>query len=221
MRRMIRLAALLLLPLAVGVTPALAQTTFPIVGPGGFVDFNTASTTCVNTTASCALYNATIPTGLVATAPAANIAAANPPSTPAQSVRTPLPLHLTLRGTLTTPSGGQIGTINAGANYGGSTATIALLNAHTPVPPGALSAVPIQIDVWYVPLATGIGVNTGTLSGRVAYSAAASTETVVNSFVIGTTRSDQPFDLNVSWLWGSGSNTNSLTIFNKTLQIGN
>lgn len=221
MRGMLQRTALALLLLAAGVVPAAAQTTFPIIGPGGVVDFNTASTTCVNTTASCALYNATIPTGLVATSPASNMAAANPPSTPSQAVRTPPPLHLQLRGTLTTPSGGQIGTINAGANYGGTTATIALLNAHTPVPPGALSGVPIQIDVWYVPLATAIGANTGTLSGRVAYSAAAATETVINSFVVGTTRSDQPFDLNVSWLWGSGSNTNSLTIFNKTLVIGN
>jgi hypothetical protein len=144
-------------------------------------------------------------------------------------VRGTPPLHLTLRGVLSTGSAGQIGAVNAGASFGPvlpntTTATIALLNGFTfPVPGTGLATVPIQIDVWYMPLATGIGANTGTLSGRVAVisTSTGATETVVNSFAIGTTNPALPNDLNVEWRWGSASQANALTIYNRTLQIGN
>lgn len=219
MRRVMpRIALLLLAALALDWTPGLppkpvpvASAQFGITGPGGVVNYTTASVTCTNTTAACTLYSTTVPAGLMATGSIAS----------STTIGTPPGLHLIMLGTLNTPSSGQIGTINLGANFGGSTATLTLLNGHTPAPPGALTTVPIQIDVWISDIATATTANTVWLRGRVAYVAASGTETVVNSQVLGTTALNVAQTLAVNWNWGSASNTNALNLYNQQLIIGN
>lgn len=210
MRRMLGWTLALLLAV-LPATPAFAQG-IGLVGPGGVVYATSASVSAVNTVSAIPVFSYAVPGGLYATGSNTNIV---PP------VRTPPVLHYTARGTINTnASPGQIGAINFGANFGGSTATIALLNAHTPA--AALTNTPIRVDVWVTPLATAIGANTVVVQGRVSYVGASSTETVVNSTVLGTTLLNAPSQtLAVNWQWGSATNTNSVTFYGQQLIIGN
>src|SRR5436190_9991990 len=107
------------------VTPVLAQPS--VFGPGGMINVTTASVPVTNTAAATTLYSYVVPAGLAQNAYA--------------------PLHLKLLGVVTTNLGsGQVGAMNIGCNYGGTTATLAIVNALTL--PGTLTRVPWMIDVW-------------------------------------------------------------------------
>jgi hypothetical protein len=216
MRRMLGLALALCLALT-PVAPAYAQ--FATVGPGGVVDYSTASTTCVNTATACTLYTYTIPQGLVATGTIAPATA----TTTMPNVSTSPPLHFVARGVLSTQS--TPGTINVGVNFGGSTATLALVNGVSPT--ASLALTPVTLEVWVSPVktATDTAANTVVVNARLAYQVGTAigtaSEVTFNANVVGTTSVRSAQALSVLWRWTTASNTNAITLYQRTLGIGN
>ena len=216
MRRLSALAFLIALTLSAG--PVAAQQQYTTPGPGGVIAQSGASVSCTNTTTACTLWTYTIPQGFFATARQTN-------QTPAVGVSPPL--HLSMRGLLTTNTGtGVTGTLNVGVNFGGTTATIALVNGYTVL--DNYSNRPVFLDVWLQPLATAVSANTMTLYGTLRVGADATTGTVLlatetsfNASVIGTTTLNVARTLAVNWLWGSASQTNAARFYQRSLQIGN
>lgn len=215
MRRMLGLALALCLAL-LPITPAAAQ--YATIGPGGVVNFSTASTTCVNTATACTLYSYTIPQGLVATMSLAPATA----TTTVPNILTSPPLHFTARGLLSTQS--SPGTLNVGVNFGGSTATLALVNGITPI--ASLVQQPVTLEVWLAPLITGTdtGANTVVMSARLAYqngtTIALASETTFNAAVLGTTSVRSAQTLSILWRWTTASNTNAISLHQRLLQVG-
>ena len=228
MRRIVTvlcLLALLALPVA-----AWAQPLPPLVGPGGILQYLTASVSLYNTTAEGILYNTSIPGARVATAPAIN-------TTTLWS--TTAPLHLKMLGTINTGAGNPV--LSVGVNFGGSSATLALLNSV--LMPGHIGNLPLQLDVWLSPIASFAATNiTGNnvtvfLSARLSHQATATiinpsfgsgqsaiagaTQITFNSSVLGTTQLASPVALNVFARWQAASGLNSLAIYQRILKIGN
>lgn len=216
MRRMLGLVLAICLTV-LPVTPAFAQ--YMTVGAGGIVHFSTASSTCVNTATACTLYSYTIPQGLMATGTIAPATA----TTTVPNISTSPTLHFVGRGVLSTQS--SPGTLNVGVNFGGSTATLALVNGITPV--ASLSNQPVTLEVWVNPLVTGTdtGANTVVLSARLAYqngaTAALASETTFNANVVGTTSVRSAQTLSILWRWTTASNSNAITLYQRTLGVGN
>ena len=123
MRRLIALALLLSLALAV---PATAQMNLN-KWPSGILDRTTAAVTIANSATATTMYSYYVP---------ANIS---------QNLRGTIPgggaLHLTLVGLLTT-NAYSVGNTNIGCNFGGTTATISLVNASAFT--AGLSAIPVS-----------------------------------------------------------------------------
>lgn len=226
MRRLTVLGLALALTLGL-VLPAAAQLNFLPApnqfsqpGPGGIVQWSNASASCVNTTNACNFWGATLGSSFFATSPLTN-------QTPA--ISTTMPLHLSMRGLMTTNTGvQQISKLSVGINYGGSTATIPLVNNVT-LPPD-LSNIPVNLDVWLNPIATASSPGntqsmfmTARLSWGLPYVTApgsVATEAVFNSAVIGTTPTQSPTTLNVLWQYGSASATNAVRFYQRMLTIG-
>jgi hypothetical protein len=187
--------------LAVGCTLALvAALIVPVaaqpvlLGPGALLNNTTASVAVTNTTTSTSIYSYTIPAGFTQL----NFA----------------PLHLVLLGRLTT---------NVGCNYGGATASIALVNGAAP--PQSLTNSPVKLDLWLTGYAAqGTAIN-GWLEGSLTIASVAGIN--LNNaalFMAGTdvkTTSGAPNTLACSWMWGSAAATNSLVITNGHLVVGN
>lgn len=227
MRRRL-IAVLLMVLLGVGLaSPAHAQ--FPTVAHG-IAYATAASVSAANTLSSVRLFEYNVPAGLYATGSRSSVQGT---VTLTNVVVAPASIHLRLLGSLQTNQGvGSVGNLNLGANFGGSTATIALVNARAPQ--HSLSAVPLQIDVWVQPIATATTGNTVWLTGRVTWglesvgdadqnhgSAANATITTFNASVLGTTSLQNAVtNLVVNAQWGSASRTNSLNIYSGVVKIG-
>ena len=102
-------------------------------------------------------------------------------------------------------------TPGSGANSGWF-ATMALLNAFTPGP-GAAVGVPIKMDVWVVPIATGSATNatpnitnTVWVHGRVAWAMTGATEFAANVGTIAQVNIASAHILNVVWKFGTLGN---------------
>lgn len=229
--RTLRLLALLCALILAGVAPAAAQTAYGIPNQG-ILQYTTASVAVVNTTSSAALWSSTIPGAYTATAPNTN--SVYSPS----FVTTPVPLHLTLQGQLSTNAGCSacVGTVNLGVNYGGGVtgvASVALVNAVTL--PSALTSVPWTLDVWVSPVATGTATSSPGagacyvyLSSELRIATGTASSGVVSpmyfaSHVCGTSGGAflaSAEQLNVLMNWASASATNSWNLYRGTLQLG-
>lgn len=198
MRRLIALGIALALLAAPLVSHAPAQPV--LLGPGGLVNSSGASVSVTNTTTATSLYSYTIPASLTQ----GNFS----------------PLHLKLVGTVTTNvSAGGVGTLNVGCNYGGSTASISLVNAVS-LTAGQV-AQPWTIDLWlsgYTDLQSN-GIKEY-LQGRMGLVQAAATETVYSVGVAGTTAVSSPQTITCVAQWASASATNSLVVQNGKLVVG-
>lgn len=224
MRRLTVLALALALTLGL-VLPAAAQTLnlqpapnqYTNPGPGGVVQWSTASASCSNTTNECNFWGATPGSSFFATSPLTN---QTPPTA------TTLPLHLQMQGRMHTAAAGQqnsAGPISVGINYGGSAASLSLVNNFL-VPVSQLN-VPVQIDVWLSPIATGTAPgNTTFIKARMtlgsSQGASYATESVFNAVTVGTQATASPTALNVIWRWGSAAQTNAVQFYQRKLMIG-
>ena len=197
MRRLIALLLLVALALAV---PASAQQQLNIY-PSGIINLAETAVTIANSTTATTLYSTSIPATYYG-----NLF---------QPFRGARALHLKMLGTVTTnaPSGG-VGTTNLGCNYGGSTATISLVNGSALT--ANLSAVPLMLDLWVRASGTG-----QFLYGRLNVQSAATTLIPYAATVLGTTSMTAPQTLICTWQWASASTTNSVTINAAMLAIDN
>ena len=217
----------LLLALTLGLAgPAGAQAVQPnqytTPGPGGIIAYSTASITSANTTGEYTMWSYTIPQGFMGTSSATN---QTPP------VRSSLPLHLVMLGNISTagPASGNGSGIplSIGVNFGGTTATMSLVN-NIPITNG-MAARPMRLDVWLAPIATTGTTNTVYMTGKLSFYPAANgaivptvgaTETAFNATVIGTTSIQTAQTLAVNWRWGTASTTNAGTFYQRSLSIG-
>jgi hypothetical protein len=133
------------------------------------------------------------------------------------------PLHLVLTGRVTTAQGvGSTGNINVGCNYGGATASIALVNAQTL--PGSLVAAPVKLDLWLSGYGTQATAINGWLQGQLAVSNTQvqnASQSMFNAATDVLTTPGAPNTIACSWMWGSAAATNSLVITNGHLVVGN
>lgn len=191
-----RLALFTLLILAVAAIPAYAQP--GLIGPGGLVVSNGASVSISNSSTATTIFTWTIPAGM--------------------AQKNYAPLHLKALGYITT-NPYSVDTVNVGCNYGGSTATISLVNGVTPT--AALSAVPVTLDVWLhgYALTQSNGI-TGAIYGRFGVMQSAGTETVYTAMANGTTPQGTSNALTCTWKWASASATNSVVFTNGHLVQG-
>lgn len=198
MRRTLALALALALWAAPFVSLSHAQPV--LVGPGGLINSSGASVTITNSTTATSIYSYTVPGGLVQ----GNFN----------------PLHLKLIGLVTTnPSSGGVGNINVGCNFGGTTASVALVNAAAL--DANMTSTPIEIDVWLsgYTAAQSNGIKEY-LQARMNYqSATAQTPKQFAAGVAGTTALSAQ-TITCVWQWASAATTNSLIIHNGTLRQG-
>lgn len=189
-----RLTAFLVALALVAAPFASTVTAQPVLyGPGGLVNSSGASATVTNSTTATSLYSYTIPAGMLQ----GNFA----------------PIHVKLNGSLTT-NPYSVGTANLGCNFGGSTASLTLLNAVTF--DAGLSAEAFSVDLWlsgYTSAQTG-GVTTF-LTGQAKYqSSTAATVKEYSDTVQGTTSVGSSQAIACTFQWASASATNSLLIYN-------
>ena len=131
--------------------------------------------------------------------------------------------HGTPLGRLTPAQGvGSVGAANLGCNYGGATASIALVNGYTFN--ASLVAQPIKIDLWLNEYGTQGKALNGWLQGRLEVNntpvTTNSSATIMNAAVDSSTTPVTPNTLTCTWVWGSAAATNSLVITNGKLIIG-
>lgn len=199
MRRLIALGIALALLAAPLVSIAPAQPV--LLGPGGLVNSSGASVNLTNSTTATTIYSYSVPASLTQ----GNFS----------------PLHLKLVGTISTnPSSGGVGNMNIGCNYGGSTATISLVNAVAWTP--NISSAPFVLDLYLsgYTASQSNGIKEY-LHGRFGIVQAAGTETVHSAAVDGTTAVTSAQTLICTAQWASASTTNSLIIRNGKLVVGN
>lgn len=180
-------------------SPVLAQP--QLLGPGGLYSSTGASVTATNVNTAVQIYGYAVPASLFQ----GNFA----------------PLHVRLMGTLSTNvASGAVGTVNLGCNFGGTTATLTLVNAvaYTANQSNSPITVDLYLSGYSASQANGITVN---LSGRLGIVQAAGTETVYSAQVDGTTATNVVQNLVCNWLWASAAATNSLSIRNGSLILGN
>ncbi len=171
--------------------------------PGNTVNLARTAVTVANTTTATTLYSFSVPARLF------------------QQFRQPQPgaqaLHLKLLGTLTTnPSASGVGNVSIGCNYGGTTASIALVNAVAFT--ANLSSVPLTLDLWVRQQGTALA--TPVVQGALQLYRTAGTLDAWGASVVGTTSLNAAQTLTCVWQWASASTTNSLTINHGILVTG-
>ena len=173
--------------------------------PGGNA---AASVSVVNTATAGTLYSVTVPATIFQQF--------------ATGQRGATRLHTKLVGYLSTHSTtDSVGRVNLGCNFGGSTATIALLNAFTW--PKGLSSVPMTIDLWLAADSAGTG---QVLFGQLATGqntnsdATRNEQNTIMALVVGTTGMNANRTLTCSWQWASAAALNGVTISNGITVVG-
>lgn len=193
---MYRLIALLLLPLLL-VTPVWAQQQLNVY-PGNIVNRTTTAVTVATNNTAGTLFSWTIPRTFLTQFARPFVGAGA--------------LHVMMFGTLTTQAL-EVGTANMGCNFGGTTATISLVNGATLT--AGLSAVPWMGDLWVRQLSTGEIVH-----GNLQIQTAVNTRLTFMARVTGTTAITSPQTLACAWQWASASHSNSFIMHNATLVVG-
>ena len=197
MRRVLILA-LLALVLAVPATAQQQLNTYP----AGIIQLVNTAVTIANTTTATAMFSTTIPATYFG-----NLF---------QPFRGGAALHLKLLGTVSTNvASGGVGNTNLGCNYGGTTATISLVNGAALT--ANLSAVPWFLDLWVRQQGSG-QILFGNLEVQTV---AATTRLPYMASVVGTTSMTAPQTLTCIWAWASAAATNTVTINTATLGLGN
>jgi len=175
--------------------------------PTSLVNSSGASTSATNVSTANTLYTYTVPAGLLQ----GNFQ----------------PLHLRLVGQLTT-NPYSVGGVNVACSFGGTTASVMLLNTSTATPLWAamvqgLTAAPVAWDVWV----TGYGATQSngifeSIMSRIKISSQATTNSITYASVTGagTTALTSAQTLLCTWQWSSASATNSIIIYNATLSQG-
>jgi len=195
----------LVLPPMLEVRPVAAQVQLNTY-PSGPVDINNTTVTVANTAAATTLYTKSIPPRYF------------------QNLKQPLAgagaLHLVLLGTITTNQGVSApSSMNIGCNYGGTTASIALVNGIAPV--ASLVAAPWRIDLWL--RTQGTSTTSEFLFGEMNIAgtqALNASQSVFNAAVTGTTSITANQTLACIMQWSSAAATNSLTVNSAVLGIG-
>jgi hypothetical protein len=191
MRRSL-IALTLVLLLAV---PAVAQQQLNRY-PGNIVTVAPTAVTIANSTTATSIFSTTIPRTFL------------------EQFRQPYAgagaLHLKLLGTVTTSL--FPGAANLGCNFGGTTATISLVNGATLT--ASLTAAPWFADVWVRAQGTG-EVIYGNLELQTV---AATTRVPFMTMATGTTSLTAAHTMACAWQWASASNT--LVVNNATLVVG-
>jgi len=225
MRRFLALTlALVLMTLA----PASAQPPIAPIVANGVIVSTTASIGVVNTIQAQTLWAGLIPPGLLATPPAANVAAviSGVGGGQIQGFTTgPAPLHLSLTGSVQT---GSSGTMQLGVNYGGGasgSATVSLINGFSPA--ASAGPAPFRVDCWLIPVATASATAAApqslVLSCRAELVSATPTQPNIfnaNGFTSTTFNLASPNVMNVTWQWGAAGAGNEIKIYGSTLTIG-
>lgn len=238
MRRLTRFLAPLVLVVLLAspwLLPARVFAQAQITGPpfNGVLITYTASVGAVNTAANVPLFSALIPAGLLATPSVGNVAAVVGSTggvVPTGWTNMPAPLHLALRGTITT-TGTPL--INMGVSYGkgvANNASVAILNAAImPALPSIGGGTnPFNLDCFVIPVATasGVGVAPGsvflTCEARIATGNQFNT---VQGFAAATYSGPSfsiasPQELNVIMNWSAASAVNALYIQSATITMG-
>lgn len=194
------------LPMLVEVGSATAQMQLNTI-PAGPIAITNTQVTVANSITSTTLASFTIPMRYF------------------QNLKQPLigatGLHLVLIGTITTNVGsGAQGAMNLGCNFGGTTASISLINAATTTPAGLVAA-PFIVDVRVRASAAvangqflhGMASIAGPQTGAAAFTSYAAA-------VYGTTPTTANQTLSCAWMWGSAAATNALTLNSASLTIG-
>jgi hypothetical protein len=196
MRRTLALA----LALALWAAPFAVHAQPVLYGPGGLVNSSGASVSVTNTATATSIYSYSVPGGMVQ----GNFA----------------PLHLRLVGVVSTnPSSGGVGNFDVGCNFGGSTASIALVNAGTL--DNGLSSAPIMIDLFLTGY-TAVQANgvKESLQGVLNYQSGTATQPKQYSAQVQGTTALSTQTLTCIWKWASAATTNSLIIYNGRLSAG-
>lgn len=193
--RLARCAAAGLLGLLLTWGPAVAQQ---LVLPGDALSYSTAAVTVGNTTTATNLFSVSIPGFLVA-----------PQKT---TITGATSVHVVALGTITTVQGspGAVGSANLGCNYGGSTATLALINGQTPS--DNLISTPIVLDLWL----RSTGAATEMLQGNLHVGSMMPYGAVVS----GTTSTSAPQTLLCTWQWQTSNASNTITITSTAVVVG-
>jgi hypothetical protein len=202
MRRIVSLVGLLCLVLA--PLGAGAQSTFPVPGVGGIIAEQRGTVTVFNSTTATSLFNVSLPSAYAA-----------------------LPLHLKLVGSITTNGAGtgvtgiqSTGPVLLTMNYGGSTASVTIMN--TAALNWGYASAPVQIDIFMRPRGA-TDTLTQFVAGTFSVASAAATPTqLFGGTVQGSTNPlTGPKNFTVNWQWASGSAGNGIRIESGLLMIGN
>lgn len=241
MRRALSLVLALLLGAGLPAA-AFAQAVGRPVGFGsyglqnaGIIDYQNASVTVANSTTETQIYNFSIPSSVLATAPLVNYLAtgtATPSTTP--------PVHLQMKGMISSTSG-VTNRLQIGVQFGGlvpSTTADRLASVVTSnALPASLTNTPFHLDVWIIPSSASSTVGSGggavgtgypgqLLIARIAYqsgtaSGQTASETVYNLATMGSVNMRSgPNALNVTAQWGSANASNALNIYSAVLREG-
>jgi len=203
-RRVTAVLVVLLLVAGLGCPGLAAAQTQMNAFPGNILTLFPTAVTVANTTTATALFSTTIQPLLFQNMRQRLVGASS--------------LHVKLLGTVTTNvASGGVGNINVGCNYGGSAASISLVNASALT--ANLTTQPVVLDLWLG--RQGTGLVSPVLQGRLTVQNAATTELVYSAAVVGTTSMTAAQTLTCVWQWASAATTNSLTINHGRLLVGN
>lgn len=186
----------LVLPLLL-VAPVAAQQQLNVY-PGNIVNRTTSAVTVATDNTAGTLFSWTIPRTFLAQFARPFVGAGA--------------LHVKMLGTITTQAL-EVGPANMGCNFGGTTATISLVNGATLT--ASLSAVPWFADLWVRQLSTG-----EIVQGNLEIQTAVNTRVPFMTRVTGTTAITSPQTLACAWQWASASHSNSFIMHNATLVVG-
>lgn len=190
-----------------------ASAQFGILGPGGMITTTYASSSLKNSTGEFSQFKYIIAPALVAT----SFQLSTTGTTTTQNiVGASVPLHLHCNGTINTAAGASV---YFGANFGGTTASISLLNG---AQIGNLTAVaPMQTDVWLAPIATSTTGATVFMTARIAFGENVNaSETAFSGAVLGTTALGSPSELNVNWRFGAAAASSGFNSYGCVLVQG-
>ena len=151
-----------------------------------------------------------------------------------------VPLHMRMLGTITSNQGvDSPGTVNMGINYGGTNASLSLVNGH-PIS-GSLIDAPFRLDVYLMPYASGTsgggtsnmigGVpRTGRLWAEFHYASVTRSQGATlgqplgpiyfASFITTNFPISSNTQFNVEWRWASGAQTNSINRHSACWKLG-
>ena len=205
---------------------------------GGVLGCDFASRSFSNTVLASNLYQYVVPGAYVATQTLTPTLSA---TVTGWNWTSSVPLHFRMLGTFTTNQGWDSpGTINLGINYGGTNASLSLVNGHAIS--GSLTDSPWRLDVYLLPFASSTtGGGTSSMVGAVSrtgrlwaefryatftrsqgagYNLSATTPVYFASYITGNFPVASPAQFNAEWRWASATQTNSINRHSACWKLG-